>query len=376
MRGLIAVSTLLAASLAFPSFNQSIRVARQAKPNKAWPNALIPIGFRSDYPQAWRNTLREGIKLWTSTTCVRFRENDVTSKDRVEVYDGGQCSSDVGRSGGKQTFSFGNGCQGVSTAGHELGHAIGLHHMQVRPDRDQYVTINKNNIHPGAYDINFGIDRDTNTMGVPYDYSSLLHYGPYHFGQEGKPGMVPRDSRFKYSMGGIYPSFYDVMRANKVYNCAAKCTGTGPRCLNNGVRDVNNCDQCFCPLGYGGKDCGGKPAGATVVTATSAEQKFATTIGQPSDPQSIDYKIKHLVINAPAGKRVQLKVTYFWVSFALPCSYGFIEIYTKTDTRTGAARLCKTEWLDPSYTSDGSRMYVRMASRYMQSNFQLTYKAV
>lgn len=32
---------------------------------------------------------------------------------RVEVYDGGQCSSSVGREGGKQSFSLGRDCQGV-----------------------------------------------------------------------------------------------------------------------------------------------------------------------------------------------------------------------------------------------------------------------
>jgi astacin len=61
---------------------------------------------------------------------------------------------------------------------HELGHAIGLFHEQSRPDRDDTVTINWNNIYPSYYpqfeEANL---TEAQTYGVPYDVGSLMHYG-------------------------------------------------------------------------------------------------------------------------------------------------------------------------------------------------------
>ena len=61
---------------------------------------------------------------------------------------------------------------------HELGHAIGFHHEHSRPDRDDYVTINYDNIHDSSV-YNFAIAADSETFGMPYGYDSVMHYGQY-----------------------------------------------------------------------------------------------------------------------------------------------------------------------------------------------------
>ena len=42
------------------------------------------------------------------------------------------------------------GCDTPETVAHETLHALGFLHEQSRPDRDDFVTINWNNIRPGA----------------------------------------------------------------------------------------------------------------------------------------------------------------------------------------------------------------------------------
>ena len=67
---------------------------------------------------------------------------------------------------------------------HEFIHALGLYHEQSRPDRDDYVTILRNNIQPSKF-INFIKHKTSLTFNVPYDGKSLMHYRPRMFSLDG-----------------------------------------------------------------------------------------------------------------------------------------------------------------------------------------------
>ena len=63
---------------------------------------------------------------------------------------------------------------------HELGHAIGFNHEQTRPDRDDYVIIHEKQISKGtANNFQKYNRRVIPDWGVPYDYTSVMHYGQY-----------------------------------------------------------------------------------------------------------------------------------------------------------------------------------------------------
>ena len=62
---------------------------------------------------------------------------------------------------------------------HEIGHAIGFWHEHIRLDRDNYVSINTDNIYMWNR-VNFDVLEavKVDNMGVQYDLGSIMHYGP------------------------------------------------------------------------------------------------------------------------------------------------------------------------------------------------------
>ena len=68
---------------------------------------------------------------------------------------------------------------------------MGLFHEQVRPDRDTYVSVNAANIQASAIG-NYDIQPSTivTTLGVPYDYGSIMHYSDKVIGRLIKP-VIP-----------------------------------------------------------------------------------------------------------------------------------------------------------------------------------------
>ena len=141
------------------------------------------------------------------------------------------CSSYVGRrGGGVQTVSMSEGCNSSSNALHLVGHAIGLWHEHMRPDRDNYIDVLYENINETDWD-KFGKMSQKQFSLVPdvgYDIESVMHYSPFNFSKNGKETLRLKDTApldYKHcsnllSIGQREQlSYLDKLRVNKLYSC-------------------------------------------------------------------------------------------------------------------------------------------------------------
>ncbi|CAB1318409.1 unnamed protein product [Coregonus sp. 'balchen'] len=87
---------------------------------------------------------------------------------------GSRCCSYVGRRvGGPQAISIGK----FGIVVHELGHSIGFWHEHARPDRDEHVSIIRDNIQPGQENNFLKMEPgEVDSLGEVYDFDSIMHY--------------------------------------------------------------------------------------------------------------------------------------------------------------------------------------------------------
>ena len=168
-----------------------------------------------------------------------------------------RCWSYVGRLGGSyavQDISIAGGCTSLIPA-HEIFHALGRWHEQSRPDRDNFVTVQLDNVRnseflltklihnniiyckhcmiyakpytiiihdPTAYRHNFRKYRrsQVDPQEIPYDFDSIMHYGAYDFARNRRiPVIRPYTSSISISRLGQRHmlSHYDIMQVNIRY---------------------------------------------------------------------------------------------------------------------------------------------------------------
>jgi len=189
---------------------------------RRWPGAVVPYVIQSANGQAYE-ALQETIKEFNEKTCIRLVER-TNQRDYVRMIAGGGCYSYIGRIGGSQDLSIGNGCEYKSTVVHEFVHALGFFHEQSRPDRDNFITIVTENIINGF--VNQFEKESTatvTTFNQPYDYVSVMHYSRTAFSKDRQrlatiiPKNNPNQQLGQLSDGGL--SEIDVSQLNAMYNC-------------------------------------------------------------------------------------------------------------------------------------------------------------
>ncbi|UJR20064.1 hypothetical protein I4U23_023197 [Adineta vaga] len=173
-----------------------------------WPNGIIPYDMSAiTDPKDQKkitdamNTLMYAVGTPTTnpqqrTACIFFRPRQAADTKFIKIQYGNGCSAHVGHIPNFQSTVTlqKNGCFYSGTIQHELMHVIGFYHEQSRPDRDDFLQINLQNVRSDmTHNFNkYAWGSTVYNQGSAYDYASIMHYETTAFSMNGKPTMVPR----------------------------------------------------------------------------------------------------------------------------------------------------------------------------------------
>lgn len=192
-----------------------------------WSRGRIPYVLSEDLSDFDVEQIYLAIEQYHKYTCIHLEPKTDTDEDYIEfTNDRSGCWASLGRIGGRQQVNVQSGActNRLGTVIHEIMHAVGFMHEQNRPDRDDWVQINYENIRSGAED-NFQklSSYYATTFNIPYDYNSVMHYNAYSFSKSGEATIVPLNDIGDVDMGQRKQmSQLDIKKVNAMYKCSGK----------------------------------------------------------------------------------------------------------------------------------------------------------
>jgi astacin len=162
--------------------------------SKRWPNGVVPYTI-SDAPFPSRVT--DAIQIIEDQTPGVTLVPRNGEADYVTFQDATGCSSAIGMQGGQQFINLSEDCS-TGNAAHEILHALGMYHEHTRCDRDDFVTIDYDEIEAGKegnfYKAGSGTENGDCSGAFDigdYDPGSMMHYGQFAFAIGSNPTIIP-----------------------------------------------------------------------------------------------------------------------------------------------------------------------------------------
>ncbi|XP_051885111.1 low choriolytic enzyme-like [Pristis pectinata] len=188
-----------------------------------WPssddgNVYVPYTVTKDFSEDHKKLIKKCLDEISSLTCVKFYYRRKNEAAYIAVASGSGCFAHVGYRKSERKLSLEiPQCVHFSLIAHEFLHAIGFQHEHCRSDRDNYITVLKQNIIPGQ-EFNFNL-LNTNNLGTAYDYTSVMHYGRRAFAKQGTVTMIPKPDPNVELGQNRGPTAKDIQKINKLYQC-------------------------------------------------------------------------------------------------------------------------------------------------------------
>lgn len=231
-----------------------------ASESRKWPGGIVPYVFGYSASYQAKIVFNQAKLELERISCVKFVER-TTEEDYVRIISSPSgCYSIIGRDGGRQDLSLGDGCHTKGIALHETLHTLGFYHEQSRRDRDKHVIVN---VHNAIKDVQRQFDKykpgEADTQGEKYDADSIMHYSNRAFSKNGKNTIVYRFNPTKKLGQRERLTEIDIRQLNKLYRCHHRNKNESTNLKTTQPPNIDTCRdnawagfQCFFQSMYGG----------------------------------------------------------------------------------------------------------------------------
>ncbi|CAF0978559.1 unnamed protein product [Rotaria sp. Silwood1] len=220
--------------------DDALRGAASRPSWQRWPSGIIPYYMTSLISVNHSRLILDAMRRMEELTsvgnqlCIQFRPKTISDKIFITITNGTGCSAHVGY---LQNYTLNRTvtlmhtptatCMRTGIIQHELLHILGFYHEQSRPDRDDYVSIEWNNIINGTQ-FNFAKYSlsDIDTLMTSYDYGSVMHYQANAFSSNGLPTIRATKNVSAVLGQRLGMSPIDILEVQRYYGCVPTPTTT------------------------------------------------------------------------------------------------------------------------------------------------------
>jgi hypothetical protein len=188
--------------------------------NLPWPGGIIPYEFDLSVSPAQRTPYLGGLKEWELAGNIQLTPRSGEANYLLLTYDPFAPQNMVG---GTMPVTMTLNVLTRAQTAHEMAHAIGFQHEQVRSDRNTFIDVFTNNIVPSALSF-FNVCTNCPTFGT-YDFTSIVHFTAELFSTA--PGIL-NTMEPKPPNGFLLPKLNNIALSRGDREAAAHLYGPGP----------------------------------------------------------------------------------------------------------------------------------------------------